>query len=219
MEEEDSESATPPNSGVDELRGQISEISRGIHSLTSSLQQMQQQVFTMQSQKGETPREKPKPEISEFELESMSRKEYTDYLLEKIESGMQGKFASVDGHVQELKNSNLRSGFQTQIEKVRSKFEDFDEWQDEMKGLFSNNGNLTVEQLYHLSKAENPDKERKIREERKPKTEKNFLDFGIGGGMMPSRSSKGSDGKRMKSDEAAYAAFEENIADLGEHFR
>lgn len=220
-----SEENVDPNntSEMDKFKSMMQEqMAEMTKTLGQSMQQMQQQMNVIQNKANNVPvatAPEVKEEISDYDLEALSRKDYSAHMITEMIKQIQPFLEKQESSLKVLENKSFTSGLQGQVSLMRNKHKDFDDWQTEMSAQYKENSTLSVEQLYHLSRASNPEKVEEIDKKANPPKEErtDVLDFG--GGMLPSGASGSVDAVKMNSTEAVLAAFEENIEDLGEHFR
>ena len=202
---------------ISQLKKQVETMSNLMQTMLGGMQQLQGQISANQ--------QAPKPpvaqelEISELDLESMPRKQYTDYLISLVSKKLGSEFSNIHTGLRELREKNTEASIKTQVERARAIHPDFDEWQDEMKDLYKTQSSLSIDQLYRLVKSGDPAKVSQLQEKYSPKPKEQprpALDFG---GIMPSQPMTGINPVKMNANDAVLAAFAENSEDLADHFR
>lgn len=152
------------------------------------------------------------------DLESMSNTELANKMLEVIEDRV-GQFSkSIEQKIDQFDSKVGTVSAQSQVNETRGKYQDFDHYKDEMVQLARENPGLSVERLYRLAKAENPQKveevDKKLAAENPPPEKdegedkpKRFGGMIPTGGFIPV-----SENTRMKPKDAADKAWEDVIA-------
>lgn len=189
-----------------------SELTQGMAALISKLDQEKQPG------KGNDPSEE---HTEEPDLETMDRKQYTTWLMEKIRGAFQqevkplnDKFSQLD---EKIDGHTLGTMVERFVNDPKNPHPDFYEWKDEMRALVKENPTLTPARLYSLARVENRAKAEKLDEKyglnkpQKKNGEDKFLSLFPGSG---SSTTKGGTGK-MSPKEAAEKAWDQVMSGLG----
>lgn len=219
---------------LDDLPSQIAKsVNQGLQSFAEQQQAMQQRQQRSQKQTKQTDNsgsdDKPK-EVSEADLEKMSRAQFGNYIMKQIGSMIDEKLQpvqeSLSTNVEETQRERVREAYQ----KAREAHPDFDKWKDEMSAIIEKQGYMDPEDLYLLARSKNPEKAKEVDEELeasskgngedKTKDEKANQDESDttqkGGfpfhGLMPTSGTAGEGGDETDfktTKDAAEAAFDE----------
>lgn len=158
-------------------------------------------------------------------IEEMSRVEFGDYLLSRIEK--EG-LAPVRKAIAQGQDTKIREGLNTQVNAANEAHPDFSKWHDEIKDTIKAHPTMNVEEAYQLVRAQDPTKSggidvelKKAADEAAAKKEAETPDNVIPatfGGLLPTsgQTSSKEDGA-MTSKEAGEAAWD--TVHVGEHLK
>ena len=158
-------------------------------------------------------------QMSEEELESMTNAQLMGHIEQRVGNAIQNAVGSAMEPVsndlaatqQYMQNNNVNS----EINRMSNLHSDFQPLANDIADIIqqrSNNGyNISMEDAYHIAKAEHPDKVASINKELAPQTPS------LGGGLLPTSKMIGEtgEGQDMDFDEAMDKAFKEEVTDQG----
>lgn len=158
-----------------------------------------------------TPRESPAPPVK---LDELSRDEFAAHLIGTITRQLQEEIKKavepVVGAVNGLQQSTASREINSQIAELKSKNKDFDSWKSEMIALSKENPTLSVNRLYTIARAENPDKAKELDAKFNPPPPAPERPRGFGGLTVFGRSAGLTEGEKPASkSEAALEAYRE----------
>lgn len=194
--------------GLEELRGNQSAITEALAKLAEGTgQSKQEQKNLAQDMFG--------PDV---DLEQLDRKSFAQLIQASIQQGISKELNTANEKLNE-KISELSSRFESknaneQITATAEKNPDFWEWSTEIKAVLQEHPNLSVTRAYNLVRSENPTKVAKLQEKyNKPAPKKDVFV-----GLTPTSSRTSADGgnKKMNASEAANAAFDQIMAQMGD---
>ena len=158
--------------------------------------------------------EEPK-EVDSAELDTMSRAEYTAWVLNKVKESQTKPLAA---EVATTRQEQRKADLTRQAEAANAAHPDFQSYMPEMREILKANPSLNIERAYGLAKIENPEKAQKIDAENKLKEEvavskDNVLEVAFGG-LTPTSSITTTRGAEPITDEEAREkAWEESDMD------
>ncbi len=158
-------------------------------------------------------------QMSEEELESMTNAQLMGHIEQRVGNAIQNAVGSAMEPVsndlaatqQYMQNNNVNS----EINRMSNLHSDFQPLANDIADIIqqrSNNGyNISMEDSYHIAKAEHPDKVANINKELAPQKPS------LGGGLLPTSKMIGEtgEGQDMDFDEAMDKAFKEEVTDQG----
>lgn len=158
-------------------------------------------------------------QMSEEELESMTNAQLMGHIEQRVGNAIQNAVGSAMEPVsndlaatqQYMQNNNVNS----EINRMSNLHSDFQPLANDIADIIqqrSNNGyNISMEDAYHIAKAEHPDKVADINRELAPQRPS------LGGGLLPTSKMIGEtgEGQDMDFDEAMDKAFKEEVTDQG----
>ena len=158
-------------------------------------------------------------QMSEEELESMTNSQLMNHIETKVGNAIQKAVGSAMEPVsndlaatqQYMQNNNVNS----EMNRMSNLHSDFQPLANEIADIIqqrSNNGyNISMEDAYHIAKAEHPDKVATINKELEPQKPS------LGGGLLPTSKMIGEtgEGQDLNFDEAMEKAFKEEVSDQG----
>lgn len=142
---------------------------------------------------------KPDPDPDEADLERLSRKDFSNFLVQKISKEVIDPLAA---RLDEGDKQGKLTDLNRQVEEAKKKYSDFDEFftKEGMGAILKGNPSLSIDDAYQLAKARDPekvkalqDKAKKEEEEKKAKEEDD--ESQIPQGFFPT-SGKPPEGKR-----------------------
>jgi len=155
---------------------------------------------------------------ADVDLEQLDRRQFATFIVRQAEAAfkeeIKNMLGTVDSKVQDLATRFESKNASEQITKVSDNNPDFWEWSSEIKQLLSENPTLTVNRAYALAKSENPKKAEELHKKfakPEPKKQQSFF------GLTPTSSiSTRSNAGKMSQKEAAEAAFDKVMGELGD---
>lgn len=166
---------------------------------------------------------KPPNTITDADLEAMPRKQFMDFMMGNFKEVLTGELKGFRDDLAATRTETTRDRVARQIEEMRGKHDDFNDWMDEMKERLRKNPALSPKELYTLVRADDPEKAKKLDEKYEQARKDAAGDGGDGnnstkgdgtekkgfGGMRPG-AGQGSGQSRsdMDKDEAFDAAWE-----------
>jgi len=152
----------------------------------------------------------------DVDLEKMDRKELIEHSTSNILKEVKSQFDTITKDLKEEISATSKivqtNSLTDQLAKARSKFSDLDEYQDEIGDQAKLHPGLSVENLYHLAKANNPDKVGELNEIMKKEKEKEEKEKAPKfGGLTPTSSLEKSDSGKMDKKEAGEDAWEKTM--------
>ena len=209
----------------------ISQIITTVGSLSSDVQQGQQQMHTLQGNfdqamntiaaSKETPVEEKKTDFSAFDLEGMDRAQFADFMISKMsEAASESILPRMDDKFKSIEDKTSNAALKQAVRDMARDNTDFWDWQAEMVDISKRMPNVTPEDAYYLAKSRNPEKDLKLnpaetvenKEEQKPVQ---LDDIPLFGGMKPTSSPANEEPKNLTSSEAAEKAWAEVVDPLG----
>ena len=217
MAEENAVEETP---SMGELMQLVHQQGQQIASLSTQLESAGEQMsaYTDALQQ-EQEYEPDNGQMSEEELESMTNAQLMGHIEQRVGNAIQNAVGSAMEPVsndlaatqQYMQNNNVNS----EMNRMSNLHSDFQPLANEIADIIqqrSNNGyNISMEDAYHIAKAEHPDKVANIKEELAPQKPS------LGGGLLPTSKMIGEtgEGQDMDFDEAMDKAFKEEVTDQG----
>ncbi len=130
-------------------------------------------------------------------------------IMENVKGMIENAVKGVDDKVSSTQTEVIKEKLKAEVGVARKNHEDFDKWDKEMQGIIKDAPGLSVERYYQLARLDNPEKAKKIDDE-KAKAEEGDEDRSQSsyGGMTPT-SGTTTRNARMSKEDAAQAAWEE----------
>ena len=157
-------------------------------------------------------------QMSEEELESMTNSQLMNHIEQRVGNAIQAAVGSAMEPVsndlaatqQYMQNNNVNA----EINRMSNMHSDFkplaNEIADIMQARADNGYNISMEDAYHLAKAQNPDKVAEVSKANEPKST-------LSGGLLPTSKMIGETGDKqdLDFDDAVDRAFKEEVTDQG----
>ena len=155
-----------------------------------------------------------------LDIERLSNTDLTAYMIGKMTKEVNKLLKPIATRLDESSADQEKANVGAQVDKMRAKHEDFDQWKPEMAAVLKANPGMKLESLYKLAKVDNPDKVKELAEKaaeeggenkNKGKSTEKFL------GLMPTNTSGNDNDEEtgsMSPKEAADAAFDEVFKDI-----
>mgnify|MGYP006165237523 FL=1 len=209
--------ATP---SMDELMQLVQQQGQQIASLSTQLETAGEQMTAYTDALSQDQEYEPdNAQMSEEELESMTNAQLMGHIEQRVGNAIQNAVGSAMEPVsndlaatqQYMQNNNVNS----EINRMSNLHTDFQPLANDIADIIqqrSNNGyNISMEDAYHIARAEHPDKVASIQKELSPQTPS------LGGGLLPTSKMIGEtgEGQDMGFDEAMQRAFQEEVTDQG----
>jgi len=214
------EEATEGTPSMGELMQLVHQQGQQIASLSTQLESAGEQMsaYTDALQQ-EQEYEPDNGQMSEEELESMTNAQLMGHIEQRVGNAIQNAVGSAMEPVsndlaatqQYMQNNNVNS----EINRMSNLHTDFQPLANDIADIIqqrSNNGyNISMEDAYHIAKAEHPDKVASINKELAPQKPS------LGGGLLPTSKMIGEtgEGQDMDFDAAMDKAFKEEVTDQG----
>jgi hypothetical protein len=214
------EEATEETPSMGELMQLVHQQGQQIASLSTQLESAGEQMsaYTDALQQ-EQEYEPDNGQMSEEELESMTNAQLMGHIEQRVGNAIQNAVGSAMEPVsndlaatqQYMQNNNVNS----EINRMSNLHTDFQPLANDIADIIqqrSNNGyNISMEDAYHIAKAEHPDKVASINKELAPQKPS------LGGGLLPTSKMIGEtgEGQDMDFDAAMDKAFKEEVTDQG----
>ena len=214
------EEATQEQPSMGELMQLVHQQGQQIASLSTQLESAGEQMSAYtDAMQQEQEYEPDTGQMSEEELESMTNAQLMGHIEQRVGNAIQNAVGSAMEPVsndlaatqQYMQNNNVNS----EINRMSNLHTDFQPLANDIADIIqqrSNNGyNISMEDAYHIAKAEHPDKVANIKEELAPQKPS------LGGGLLPTSKMIGEtgEGQDMDFDEAMDKAFKEEVTDQG----
>jgi len=215
------ENAVEEQPTMGELMQLVHQQGQQIASLSSQLESAGEQMsaYTDALQQEQDGYEPDQGQMSEEELESMTNAQLMGHIEQRVGNAIQNAVGSAMEPVsndlaatqQYMQNNNVNS----EINRMSNLHSDFQPLANDIADIIqqrSNNGyNISMEDAYHIAKAEHPDKVASINRELDPPKPS------LGGGLLPTSKMIGEtgEGQDMDFDEAMEKAFKEEVTDQG----
>lgn len=166
------------------------------------------------------PDDEPEDEPSGTDLETMSRREYADYLLRQMIKATNKQIAEpLSAQIRELSASATRQQATMGVREAAAAHKDFWDWQGEMVELVNQPQykSLIPVDLYALARSRNPSKAAELDKKHNPQkpSDSRPIKLPAFGGLTPGQSGTGNRGRKMNGHEAADAAWAETVKALG----
>lgn len=161
-------------------------------------------------------------ELSEQELESMSRSDLLKYIEHRFGSLVNQHLQPLQERVEQTSTTTERDRIQRQVNEAANKHPDFWEWRDEMQGLVQQYPDLTPEDLYTLAKTRNPEKAQQLQQkkqeaERSKQAEEQSKRPAFGG-LTPTSGVRTSSSDRMSQKDAIESAWNDIMSEIPSEF-
>lgn len=147
----------------------------------------------------------------DVDLESLDRSQYMEHLLSKVRNEL---VAPIGARVIQGEKALATNTTRQDIKAVEKKYEDFWEFEDEVKSVLKQNSSINIEDAYLLARGKAPEKAKMVETAAQVRNrEKNKYKFG---GLLPTSGLTRKNSK-MGMKDAADAAWEE--LSVSEHLR
>lgn len=155
-------------------------------------------------------------EVSDEDLERMSRREYTEYLLEQMTPKFRELLDPITKRFGDGEDKQERRNIRGDIDAAAEDYGDFWQWQEEIKSVLDKRPDLSIDEAYHLARGQNQNKQQELLQKQADADKKKADDEskekeGEFGGLMPT-SSLTRRAETMDADKAAAAAWEEHLS-------
>lgn len=216
--------------GMQNMQGSIGTLTQNMTEFTKTLQQGQQQ----QQQSGEEEDDDSTFTPGDADLESMSRADFMNVILQQVNKGLGDIAKQLETKVSTVEERVDATTIKAEIKEVADQNPDFMFYKDEMKAIADRNPEMHVKDIYRLAKAEvaesNPEKLKEIEEkvaEQQAEKLKTQQQAGEGsanqstkkggfGGLTPTSGQQTDKPTNMTPDAAAEAAWSETMEGLEE---
>ena len=225
-EEEAAAKAVADKAKEDEGRVTLAELTKGMATLATAVEGIQQNMSKLQSQPAkredeEENEEEDDEEVDEKTLESLPRKGFADHIIKKVSKVVEKQLKSVSKSASDVKDEVARDRVEKAVMEVAKENKDFWDWKDEIKDIADSSPGIYPRRAYQLARLENPDKAKKLNEKYKLGEKEDAGDKGSDkggkkkfGGFTPS-SGNTQQNSKMSKTEAADKAWEETMGSLG----
>lgn len=149
----------------------------------------------------------------DVDLERMDRGQFAQHLTGIMAKEVNKLLKPIAKRLDDSSVDQERANVASQVDKMRDKHDDFDQWKPEMAAVLKANPGMKLESLYKLAKVDNPDKVKELAEKiaeddggNKGKSTEKFL------GLMPTNTSGNDNDEEvgnMSPKDAADAAWDE----------
>ncbi len=191
--------------------------------LTGFAQTQQQATAQQEAARAKAEEAKQDPPSFDGDLEDASREEFMGHIMNNIEFKLGKMLSGVNEKVDTTSTEARTDKLKRDVEIAKSKHSDFGEFVTEMRGIANDNPDLTIEDMYQLARARNPEKveelakkAKEVEEKKKGEEAKKNETQNIFGGLLPTSSVNSSNKSvgSMKEDEAANAAWDQVFKDV-----
>lgn len=212
---DDKDKKSDPNK---EIIDSLKELKDGVKGNQEAVKQINDYIAQMQ-QSGDDDKKADKKKSSSDDdelpsnLELMDRKDFMNVIVNKISKMVEDQVKPVSEKTQNIEESTQVEKLKKERDELRQVHKDFDEWRDEMKGLFQQNPYLSMKQAYILAKSSNPDKAKKLEKKYAEDEDEDTKSKRFGGLTPTDKARKKSKGKELKGEEASELAWQTVMGD------
>lgn len=154
------------------------------------------------------------------DLEALSRKDFMAVMFDGFSDVLEEKLKGISDRMETLSNDLESTSATSEVERVRSKHKDFDNWKAEVSKELQRVPDMSVEDALLLAKSKNPEKVDQLRKEaekqdaeaRKASEQGSKQPFG---GMRPSGGGEIEERTDMDDEESAEKAWEDLQESVG----
>lgn len=209
-----------------QLTGVVTQLGKNMQSLQGLLAtqgaNLEKVVKSLSEGGGKPTGEKPKPEDkppTDKELDEMSQSQLVGHMFKSIRGMLDNFGKEVYTKIDGLSTSLVKKDFQSEVEQLKSKHKDFDDWIPEIKAIMTDNPNLKLSQAYMLVRGENQEKAKQLDDKYKIGLEESKPDKQAFGGLMPTSGGPSrelnDDGskKQVTATQAAELAWEQTFGE------
>ena len=216
MSEEQAQQEQQPNPSAAEMMQLMHQQGQQIATLTEQLNQANQK-FEEIGKPQET--EVPLPRATEEELECMTNAQLVNHLENKLGMAIQNAVGAamepVSNDLAATQKYMQNNNANTEIHQMMQRYSDFQPLSNEIADIIQDRSqhgyNVSMEDAYHIAKANNPDKVAKIEQESAPSQPR------LAGGLLPTSRMIGETNNKqdMNFESAMDKAFKEEVQDQG----
>jgi len=210
LEEEQKKKEEEQEKRVQETQETLRELTKSVAALVDGMSGLTKRVDEItETRSASRPSE---DEFAQFgDLEVLSRKDFMDVILKKMEKVLEDKLDGVTKEVSTVKAERESDLVRNQIKQAEKDHPDFWEWREEMKELVQRNPSLTAEDAYILARASNAKKAKEIdakytKEDKREGEEKEKKGTPSFGGLTPTSGST-TDNDNLTKEDAAETAW------------
>ena len=157
------------------------------------------------------------------DVETMSNKELTGHILKQVTKAVSELVKPLDSKISGVQSTTEEDRIRTEAVAIAKEDPMFMEMREEMAEVAKSHPDLSVRDIYTLSKVNNPEKVEKLEKETKEKEDKVKKEAGESpeafGGFLPGSGVKTSTegDKKMSTKDAANKAFDDVMKDVPAH--
>lgn len=211
----------------DESKEQIALLTQSVSLIAEGLQKLegnQSSITAALAQMMDMSKKEVKSELEDefgkdVDLEQLDNKSLATFIMQNMSKAVKAEIASIreglDTKVTDLATRFEQKNAGEQINKMAEDHPDFWEWSNEIRDLLKDNPTLNASRAYHIAKSENPKKADELKSKYDKPATKNDKSF-IALTPTSSLSTRASGAGKMKPKEAAEAAFDKVMGELGD---
>lgn len=186
----------------------LNELKKAVSGNQEAVKQINEHLSTLKKPNKETSKDDNDDDLPS-NLELLDRKDFMNIIIKKISKLVEDQVKPVSEKTRSIEESTQLEQLRKERDELRGKHKDFDEWRDEMKGLFKQNPYLTMKQAYILAKSSDPKKAKKLEDKYAEVDDDNDAKGKKFGGLTPvDRARKKTKGKEVKGAEASELAWQ-----------
>jgi hypothetical protein len=199
------------------LENSLMEQGKGLNKLLTAVEGLSGSLESLKKE----PKDKDRRKVDQ-NLETLDRSGFLGVILEEVRGLLKEEVAPVKQAVQDTSDDATKADVKRQVAKAEKAHPDLWEWREEMGEIAKRSPGLTVEEIYKLARASDPDKvkevdekfrsdedkekEKTVEKEKKATEEQKAL-VGPFGGLTPT-SGKTAEKNDMTMEDAAETAFD-----------
>lgn len=204
--EEETQKKEDPNKLIIES---LNELKKAVSGNQEAVKQINEHLSTLKKTTPEPSKDKKDDDDLPSNLELLDRKDFMNIIVKKMSKIIEDQVKPVSEKTRNIEESTQLEQLRKERDELRGKHKDFDDWSEEMKGLFKQNPYLTMKQAYILAKSSDPKKAKKLESKYAEDDEDDNAKSKKFGGLTPvDRARKKTKGKEVKGEEATELAWQ-----------
>jgi hypothetical protein len=187
----------------------LNELKKAVSGNQEAVKQINEHLSTLRKPADEPSKDKKDDDDLPSNLELLDRKDFMNIIVKKMSKIIEDQVKPVSEKTRNIEESTQLEQLRKERDELRGKHKDFDDWSEEMKGLFKQNPYLTMKQAYILAKSSDPKKAKKLESKYAEDDEDDNAKSKKFGGLTPvDRARKKTKGKEVKGEEATELAWQ-----------
>lgn len=203
------------------LQAQLEAMVKGMVTLAEGLDKMDARINEMTTSKkdADPPTGGSGDQSKDLDLNGLPNDQLVAIMTQRTLKALEeGPMAKLQERLDGLSKDLSQVGGRLTYRDLKERDGDLDKWAEEVQAELKRNTGLAPEDALMLAKARNPEKVKKLEDERKQAAAANDKDRPVFGGLTPTSRRGSEDAGKMKPSEAAESAWQSVMSQFGDVF-